>query len=155
MGTTETSRAALRLSAPCPRCGAPVGDACVGVMGQSRLSCHQERWAGLWRRRAETPRRHFVDGYARMAWMTMEAATGTPQAELAKRVGLSTQRVHQIVRAGYARAGCRSGDRPEVVALGLRRADAVRQGRGPRPDTPEWFWLHERFHEVRRPEDRP
>lgn len=86
----------------------------------------------------------FRDGYKRMAYFTMEVATGSQtQAQLAERMKLSPQRVGQIVKAGYARAGCRPGADPSLVGQGLRRADQARFGS--RPDTPEHFYKFERF----------
>lgn len=87
----------------------------------------------------------FRDGYERMAYLTMEVATGSQtQVRLAERTKLSPQRVSQIVAAGYARAGCRPGTDPALVGQGLRRADQARLDC--RPDTPEHFYKFERFN---------
>lgn len=88
-------------------------------------------------------RLRFADGYWRMAYVTMERATGAQTLQqLADRLGLCPQRVHQIEKAGYAKAGCKPEDPPEVVGLAFRKRMF-----DPRPgeDTPESFYHCERF----------
>lgn len=89
-------------------------------------------------------RMRFRDGYRRMAYMTMEVATGNQtQVQLSEQLKLSPQRVSRIVKAGYARAGCKPGADPALVGMKLRLADQVREGY--LRDTPEHFFKYERF----------
>jgi hypothetical protein len=69
-----------------------------------------------------TRRRKFRDGNERMAYITLEFLTGKTQVALAEELGLSHQRIHQIAKAGLARAGCKEGDPVEKVAAGFRAA---------------------------------
>lgn len=90
-------------------------------------------------------RLQFRDGYERMAYMTMEVATGNQtQVQLAERLKLSPQRVSQILKAGYARAGCKPGTDPAIVGFKLRLADQAREGCV--RNTPEFFFKYERFN---------
>lgn len=87
---------------------------------------------------------HFVDGYERMACLTIEFASGRSHTELAEWARVSRQRVEQIVKAGYGRAGCKRGAPVAQLAAGFATADTIRRG-PPAYGTPEWFYRYERF----------